>query len=162
MTPWDERPPEVAHLFNPAFCALLLRHAVKAYAKERGAGMVLGLAALVLPVLLHGRTRDALPATTGALLHIWLQANPEAQVGLTRRVRAIAPYTREAALFGLQRGVLAVSDGLLTAPKVRLRAYDPAPGSETEDCVRRAGFLGKWFAKSGSTATVLALWGLRP
>lgn len=162
MTPWDERPPEVAHLFNPAFCALILRHAVKAYAKERGDGMALGLAGLVLPVLLHGRTRDALPATTGALLHTWLQANPEVQVGLARRVRAIAPHTREAALFGLQRGVLAVSDGLLTAPAIRLRAYTPLPESEAEVSVRRAGFLGRWFAKSGSAATVLALWGLRP
>lgn len=161
MTPWDDRPPEVANLFNPAFCALLLRHAVKDYARERGEGMPLGLAALVLPVVLHGRTRDALPASTITHLHAWLEDNPEVQVGLAQRVDSMAPYTREATLFALQRRVLSVADGLLTAPSVRLQAYTPDPGSEAESCIRRAGFLGRWFAKNGSPATVLALWGLR-
>ncbi|MEL7360523.1 MAG: three component ABC system middle component [Bacteroidota bacterium] len=161
MTPWDDRPPEVAYLFNPAFCALLLRHAIKDYARERGEGMPLGLAALVLPVVLHGRTRRALPASTITHLHAWLEDNPEVQIGLAQRVESIAPHTREAILFALQRQVLTVTDGLLTAPTVRLRAYAPDLGSEAEACVRRAGFLGRWLARSGSPATILALWGLR-
>ena len=32
MLPWTQRPPE-AHLFNPAYCALLLRQAVEGYQK---------------------------------------------------------------------------------------------------------------------------------
>ena len=161
MTPWNDRPPEVANLFNPAFCALLLRHAVKDYARERGEGMPLGLVVLVLPVVLHGRTRDALPASTVTHLHAWLENNSEVQIGLAQRLESMAPYTREAVLFALQRRILSVTDGLLTAPIVRLSAYAPESGSEAEACVRRAGFLGRWLAKNGSPATVLSLWGLR-
>lgn len=163
MTSWDERPPEVAHLFNPAFCALVLREAVKAYAGEREEGMELGLLFLVLPVVLHGQTRDALPTSTATHLHAWLEATPVAQVGLARRVEAIAPHTREATLYALQRGALAVNGaGRLVPTSARLGRYRPTPESEAAECVRRAGFLGRWFARTGAPATVLTLWGIQP
>ena len=35
-------------------------------------------------------------------------------------------------------------------------------GPEVEEAVRKAAFTGRWFALSGTTATVFTLFGVRP
>jgi len=34
--------------------------------------------------------------------------------------------------------------------------------AEARECVDRAGFLGRWFAAAGTTATIYAAWGVTP
>src|SRR3712207_6440195 len=99
---WRDRPPEAAYLLHAAFCALVLRAAVHAYRAERAAGLPLPLAFLVLPIVLHKRTRSALPTTARTRLHTWLASHPEMRVGFADRVTNLVPYTREAILFGVQ------------------------------------------------------------
>lgn len=69
MLPWTQRPPE-ASLFDPAYCAVLLRQAVNGYQKTALRGLD-NAALMVSPVVLHQATRDLLPGTIATKLHFW-------------------------------------------------------------------------------------------
>ena len=163
MLLWHQRPPEVANLFNPAFCALALHNAVAGFEKKAGQGMDYGLAFLVLPVVLHRPTREALPARITSKLHAWIQAHEQVRVGLVRRVTAMVPTTREGLLFAMQRQILNVNaDGLLVTSLIQqMGSFEPPGPSDTPECLERADFLGKWFGASGSTSSILAAWGVQ-
>lgn len=166
--PWEERPTEVANLLNPAFAGASLRLALDGYAREARAGMPFELAFLVLPICLHAGTTSRLPVSPSTTpLHTWLQrdANRDVLISFAERVRSLVPYTREAILFTAQRGVVSIDDeGRLVAGSKRLRgitAYRNS-GDEVREAIRRAEFTGRWFALSGTTATIFTLFGVRP
>ncbi|BDA67679.1 hypothetical protein CAL7716_018450 [Calothrix sp. PCC 7716] len=106
MRSWQERPVEYANLFNPAFCSILLQNAIKGYQKEKKQGIPYPLLFLVLPLVLHISTRNALPKTTVTKLHIWLQKQPEVRVGFAERASYLVPYTKEALAFRMQTGII--------------------------------------------------------
>ena len=163
MIAWDERPVEIANLLNPAFCALLLRGTVLEYAKAiPTGGMDLPLAFMVLPIVLHKATREALPKTTISKFHIWFQEHQELRIGFLSRVQQQAPFTRESLQFAMQRGTLALNDhGLLIAPKYKFKKVDQTlVSAEMQYCRDRASFLGKWLGAAGSASQVLSAWGL--
>ncbi len=163
MQVWEERPREFATLLNPAFCALLLREAISGYYKEANRGMPYPLVLIVLPIVLHKGTREALPGTTRTMLHVWLQSNPAARISFAPRVRQLVPYTREALIFGIQNRVLALDDnGQLVRGQQRLRNPDWERDAEPALCRQRAGFIGRWFAQAGEATTIFAMWGIRP
>lgn len=160
-TGWERRPPEVAYLLNPAFCAVLARAGVRAYLAESKRGLPLPFIYLLLPLVLHKSTRDALPATGRTRMLTWLATSPAARVGVADRVRNVAPYTREAVLFGAQHDALRLDeDARLWPTRRRLRPYNPPESSEPARCLSRADLLGRWFARGGDPATVLAAWGV--
>ncbi|WP_020600347.1 three component ABC system middle component [Spirosoma panaciterrae] len=161
MLSWSERPVEIANLFNPAFCALLLRQAITEYEKKGGKGLDYPLVFLMLPLILHKFSRELLPATTKTKLHTWLQDHQEVRVGLDQRISSLANYTKEAIIYGLQFKLLAFDEtGALTAPKRRLPKFD-AGDSEAASCFDKAAMLGRWFVNAGNTATLLSMWGIR-
>lgn len=159
MIAWEERSVEVANLLNPAFCSLLIRDAVASYTKTSGAGIDFPLAFLILPLVLHKDTREALPRTTASKFHIWFQEHQALRIGFLERAKSLAPFTREAIMFAMQRGALAIDDqGLLIAPKYRFKS-----GTETvemQSCRDKATFLGKWLSAAGSASYVLSTWGI--
>src|SRR5689334_21046467 len=110
MLPWKQRPFELANLLNPAFCSLILYEAISAYQKKNMQGMPYALAFLILPVVLHRQTRNALPVSTNTNIHPWFQNNCEVRVGFAQRVRSMLPYTREAIIFGLQSKIIQIDD----------------------------------------------------
>src|SRR5689334_3040100 len=107
---WADRPPELAYLLNPAFCAVVLRDSVRAYRSRSMVGMPLMLTQLILPAALHKYTRSVLPRTARTRLHSWLQQYPLVRLNFTERVLALGPYTRESLLFGLQYEFVALTD----------------------------------------------------
>lgn len=161
MIAWEKRPIEIASLLNPAYCSIIVRDAVVAYGKEKGGGMDFSLAFLVLPIVLHKATREALPNTTRSKFHIWFQDHQELRIGFSERAKSLVPFTREAIIFAMQRKALQVDeDGLLIAAKLTFRNI-----SETEEmksCRKRANFLGKWLSSAGSTNLILSAWGIKP
>lgn len=160
--PWEARPPELAYLLNPAFCAVLLRAGARAHVAEMRRGLPLALAYVLLPVVLHKSTRDTLPATTRTRMLTWLATSPATRLGVADRIRSVAPYARETLLFAVRHDALTVDgDARLLPTRRRLRAYAPVEGSDAAACLRGADLLGRWFARAGDPATVLAAWGIQ-
>lgn len=159
MTDWSARPRDVAALLNPAFCGRLLQAAALDYGS---AGMPLSHLLLVLPIVLHKRTREKLPENAVASPALtWISEHPEVRVGLAERIRHLLPTTRESLLLLLANGtVRCTAEGgfVTTTSRGRSSARDT---SEIRDCIRRARFLGRWFARAGSPPTLYALLGIR-
>ena len=162
LLPWEERPVELANLLNPAFCSLLLRDAVGGYQAQASQALPYPLAYLVLPIVLYPPARDALPRTTAALLHAWIEAHPVLQVHVADRVQRMLLYSREAILFALQHDLLRVNDDGGLANGAR-RINDPYL-SQTEPaiCRKAAGLVGRWFGKVADASFILVIWGLKP
>jgi hypothetical protein len=163
---WHKRPPEEANLFNPAFLGSLLHELSKEFHKLKGSRLPLTYAALALSVVLHGPTRDRLPYSTVTSLYEWLQDNEDVLIGLAARVRGVQPYLKEALRFGLRKNTLVMSGGHsldVGDDKAHFSAgFLRDTTAETREIIDRNKFMARWFAKSGSEASVIAAWGLRP
>lgn len=159
---WDRRPPEIATLLNPAFCALLIRASAKGFALEARSGIPLPLAYLVLPLILHRPTRLALPSTLRTGFLPWIEANSFIRAGFPERMESLAPYTREAILFAVQHRSLSLSDNAELAVVPRgTRSVSEITNSETGECLMQSELMGKRFARAGETATMYAALGIR-
>lgn len=164
MTVWASRPREAAFLLNPGYCAAVLRLASDGYAKQDSAGMPFALAFLVLPTVLHGPTRNELPRSHRTSLAAWLEEHTILRVSAATRIQALVSVTQESILFGANHGLYSVASARITPATRRLKIPSAVRGatSETADVFKRAPWVGAWFAKAGSPATVLALWGVKP
>jgi hypothetical protein len=156
------RPFEEEALFNPAFLSLLLRESATQFG-ERSAGKELPavLAYLIAPVALHGPTRRVLPTHVNAQMGEWVRAHPSVLVDLPNRARSLSPLVSIAVCFALRHGVLGGGEGLLRAGTVKRRPRGMARSADVDDCLSRAGFLGRWFSEQADATTTLAIWGLR-
>ena len=160
---WPKRPIEIAHLLNPAFCSILLRESVIGCEQQAGTGMSYASSFLVLPVVLHKPTRDLLPRSIATKLHPWIQENQSVRIGFAERVRWTVPYTREALQYASSANLIDISDGgLLVSKKIKFKKLSWPKISEPSVCKTKARFVGRWFSLAGDTATLLAMWGVRP
>jgi hypothetical protein len=161
LLPWESRQPEEARLFNPAFLASLLAAAAADHERTSGEGILWALGFLVPALVLFADTRQTLPEKTNARVVNWISAQSTVRAQLVGRARALAPYVRESARFGMREGALVfVADRLvspLTAAKLRAGST-----GEAEVCIERAAFLGRWFTKVADIASVYALFGIAP
>lgn len=166
MQEWQQRPPEVAHLFNPAFCGVLIAKTVEAYSSTSGQGLPFGLAFLILPIILHPETRTSLPRGITTSLLSWIENNQVQLLGFSDRVRRLRPVTRESLTFDLTHGVLQLDDdGALILGQVRVSSTPAALRPLTPDaklCIQKSLFLGRWFAEAGTPSTIMATWGVAP
>ncbi len=160
---WSERPIEISHLLKPACCSTLLCESIAGCKQENGAGMPYSIAFLVLPVVLHKPTRDFLPKSIATKLHAWIQDNQSVRIGFAERVRWTIPYTKEGLHYASMAQLICISDdGLLVLKKKRLKKLPWPKTSEPSVCKNKAYFIGRWFSLAGDTATLLAMWGVRP
>lgn len=166
MQPWSKRAIEEANLFNPAFCVVLLAKAVEDYTKKAQQPFPFSLAFLVLPVVLHRGTRNALPGSTISSLLTWIQDHRAQLVDFPGRIKSLREITKETILFGIQHGTLAIADsgGIVVGPRKQSATAKRTNlfTDEARDCVDRAGFLGRWFAAAGTPATIYSAWGVAP
>lgn len=163
---WEQRPPEEANLFNPAFLGALVFEFVKEYEKSKPEGVPITFVLIALTVVLHNRTRSKLPSSMVSSLYSWMQEHEPTLIGFADRVSGLLPYLREALLFSLQHNTLRFGEGHLVLrgdktahfPSAFLRETTP----EIKDTVNQTKFMARWFAKSGSESSILACWGVRP
>ena len=165
LSAWDERPQDVSNLLNPSFLGLLLYRAVQGFKREAAAGMPFELIVLVLPFVLHGATRNRLPARITTSLPTWVQLNRDALLEFSKRTHALLPFTKEAISFLAERGVLVFDEN----GKIDVGASKPSSVTKyqqsTDDiaaCWKRSEFVGRWLAVAGSPTTVFMLLGIRP
>lgn len=166
LSVWDQRPREEANLFNPAFCAVILSEFVKEFQKAKGSSCPYALLFCALPIALHGKTRWALPSTTLTSLYTWRERNPEVLVGFAVRARSLRPIAQEALRFAIDRAALAFAgDGGLVRgarPLTVGKKFEDGLTVDASECVVTARMLGRWFAKAGTTSTIMAAWGVKP
>ena len=165
MEPWQERPTEVAYLLNPAFTGAIMRLAVDGYFREASSGMPFPLAFLVLPIALHKGTTDRLPIKVTFHLQQWVQENRDILITFASRMRTLVPFTREGIIFAGQRKILAFGDdGTLRSGTEKLRGITnyPQSGVNIPEILKRATFMGRWLALSGSTTTLYSVLGVTP
>jgi len=164
MKTWAERTREEAHLLNPAFCCSILSSSIRGYMSVKKAGIPFPITFLVLPIILHKPTREALPPNIRTSMATWLLENSVARVLFYERLMSLKPYTREAIQFGLLSDWLLLTDsGILETKRTEsdiTRAIQKL-NDEVRVCMMRANFLGRWFAKAGTTHMIMAFWGVR-
>jgi len=164
MKPWAQRIQEEAHLLNPAFCCLNIASASAGYSESDEQNLPFALAFMVLPIVLHRPTREALPATSRTSMPAWLQEHPEARLGFYERLMSLRPHTREALFYGLTFGWITIdSAGAIrcTARNALLNRALRSLGGDARDCVSRAKLFGKWLGTTASVETTMTLWGIR-
>ena len=161
---WSDRPLEQARLLNPAFVGTLVWSCARAYTTTADQPQPYALSFLAVPVVLHKSTRESLPTTTRTSLVSWVGENPRVIVGFAERATSLVPLVKEAVLFASNGGLLQLQESRVVAearPRSMAR-FEREASDEVKACIKKAEFLGKWFALSGDYTTVMALWGVAP
>ena len=163
-TPWTQLPTEQARLLNPAFLGLLVAECCRGYSSVRAEGMPYALAFLASPIVLHKKTRELLPRAVSTSMAAWLTENPIAEVGFSERAKTLVSSTRGALIYATNAKMIVLRDGHWVGAR-RPKGYVPfekGASDEVQKCLKKAAFLGKWFASASDSTTTLALWGVTP
>jgi hypothetical protein len=165
---WELRSFEIANLLNPAFCAVMLYDAIKGYQSENNSGCPYAILFFFLPVMLHKPIRELLPRSIATRMHPWLQKNQVVLPGFPQLLQQFNPFTKEALIFGMQRGALSAEGGQFAAvPYKKVANYVTRSDTESDwaevvTLRRRAHFVGRWFAQAGGVTSIFSWWGIRP
>jgi hypothetical protein len=150
-------------LANSAFCSAVLCEAVSGYCKENEEGMELGALYLVLPLVLPGNTRDALPNSVSTALHSWVKKNPGARIRFPASAKSLVHRTQMGIQFMLTHEVAHIyGTRLLPGPKKLLKGSWENQSEESKSCMKKATLVGKMIARSGDLGTTFMLLGVRP
>jgi len=168
MNAWKGRTHEERNLLNPAFCATLIWHAAKGASENSNAlraSLSFNEAFLILPLVLHQNTRESLPLRVSSSFPVWISANPLIVASLPERAKSLVPYTKEAIAFGSGGGIFRIEGQeihIVSEHASSIRATMRRTSAEVQQCMKKAEFLGKWFAYTGSQETIFTLLGVRP
>jgi len=162
MRKWNERPIEVAYLLNPAFCGRLLYGTIRVYNDETNRTFPFPLLYLILPLLLHKKTRQCINSRTQFLL--WIQRNEFLLVQFAERAKQLVPITNEAIEMLLQNEYISLNtSGELEVSRTK-RAISKTrfTDDEIKECINKSEHIAKWFAKAGKAETIYIALGVRP
>ena len=163
MIAWQDRAPEVSNLLNPAFCATVLYSAAKEYEKKNPAGMPYTLIYLVLPIVLHKKTRERINSVSNMIA--WLYNNSDALIGYSTRAKNLVPITNEAVEFLFAQSTINIIDNrILIATKISGKKLNEYKQSDTEirECLNKAEHVARWFTKMNSEENIYSAWGVKP
>lgn len=160
MKAWSDRPSVVAAMLNPALVTTILATAANQYHKATGRTLPWELSFIVAPLVLHRGTRQSLPHSVSTHLASWVSRSPQIRAGFPARAQGLVEPVKEGLRFGLAHGGLSIEDGGLLGRTRRPKAFQVP--SELEEVLRKSGFVGRWLAKTDSTATTFAILGVAP
>lgn len=162
MKNWDNRATEIAYLLNPAFCGRIIYHVIKTYQQESKRPMPFPLVYLILPMVLHRKTRERIKSITQ--MQIWIQRNPEMLIGFADRAQSMVPITNEAVEFLMQSGIVTLTNNaeLELAQLFKALSTTKYTNDEIKECISKSSSVAKWFAKAGTVETIYVSWGVRP
>ena len=164
MRIWQERSLITANLLNPAFCGEVLRRTVTSYNEnEKGLKFPFILSFLVLPILLHKRTRQKMPLRSSTYFHSWVEENEHLFIDFADRAKQMLPYTREAISFLMLHQALNVDEnGAMEMPHYRKIIPKGDIATEINEIYKKAELLGKWLRLTGNTQTIFMFLKIRP
>lgn len=162
MKNWENRATEIAYLLNPAFCGRIIYHAINTYQQESKRPMPFPLVYLILPMVLHRKTRERIKSVTQ--MQIWIQRNPEMLIGFADRAKNMVPITNEAVEFLMQSGIITLTNNaeLELAQLFKSLSASKYTNDEIKECISKSSSVAKWFAKAGTVETIYISWGVRP
>jgi len=159
---WSNRPNEVAYLLNPAFCGRLLHATIGEYTKKSSTEFPVPLTYLILPLVLHAKTRKAISSRT--YLTVWVERNRPLLINFPERCRDYIEITNEALEYMLQASYVVLTDsGMLTASKIPRRLNQNLnDDEEIKECVNKSRHVARWFVQAGKVENVFVTLGVRP
>jgi hypothetical protein len=156
---------EERRVLNPAFSGALIARAAMGYSGEASEGLPFIYAYLILPFVLHEETRLRLPNAIVTRLITWTERNADLVAYFPRRLNDLSPATREGLLLITTTDVASVGTrGCIivnAASRVLTKLEKTTKSNEVADCMKRAHFVGRWLATSGTIPTVLSSLGVR-
>ncbi|OEC87661.1 MULTISPECIES: three component ABC system middle component [Methanobacterium] len=164
MKPWNQRPPEEAYLFNPAFCCNILTSSIVGYMEfNNNKGMPFPLSFIILPIILHRPTRNSLPDLRTSLAP-WILKHQESRILFPERTISLKPITKEALLFGFSHKWIQLDENsnLKSNEKSKVNESMRKLKGDAYNCIKTSRFLGRWFAKAGPAQNIMTMWGVRP
>jgi len=164
MNNWKERSIITANLLNPAFCGEVIRRTIVSYNRNGDdEGFPFSLLFLILPLVLHKKTRENMPMRSSTYFHSWVEENEFLFIDFAARVRELNPFTRESLLFMLLHDAADITiDGKITIRpyrKIRPRGENL---NEVIEIYKKAELLGKWFRRTGNEQTIYMFLKIRP
>lgn len=162
MKKWESRATEIAYLLNPAFCGRIIYHVVKTYSEQTTRPMPFPLVYLILPLVLHRKTRERIKSVTQ--MQVWIQRNPDLLIGFAERTKNMVKITNEAVEFLMQSGVVVLTNNaeLELAKLFKSLSANKYTNVEIKDCIAKSSSIAKWFTKAGKVETIYTNWGIRP
>ncbi|MGE0793479.1 MAG: three component ABC system middle component [Candidatus Woesearchaeota archaeon] len=154
-------PIEIRNLFNPAFLASILAISINSYQSKSKLAFPYFLSFLIIPLILHKKTRDSIPGRANAKLHKWINENPQIQLELANRIKGLNNKIKKGILVGIQGKLFNLtSDGRLNS----LRKISPKiwnPNSEVIGICKKAHILGSLFSTMDAME-IYAILGVKP
>lgn len=165
MNSWDKRTSEERGILSPSFCSMLLWQAANGRQSDGYYPISFEESYLILPFVLHRKTREELPRSLRTSMPVWLDQYPLVRGGIASRAKLLMPFTRESLLFAGVYGFIKIDSGKVFADTKWSKAVNAVIRNSSEEvrmCSKKAEFIGRWFANTGSAATVFAILGVRP
>lgn len=162
IRPWAQRSIEQANLLNPAFLTLLCIDCIQAH---EGKDASYTLPFLVIPLALHGASRNLLPKKTTRSFSDWITSanNMTAKAGFASRARGLAPFIRESLQFAISHKLLDTTEaGHLVLGEIKTAKALKGDSLEIIEIRKASRLIAKWLSKSGSEETIMMLLGVRP
>lgn len=162
MIPWNLRPSEIASFYNPAYLGRLLREFIASYQGENPEGVTYELTFVAMPLIALKTYSASLPNSSRTPLHNWIQNNSDYKLGFASIINEFIPFVKETLIFLLQRKIIVVNEkGKLIVGPIKIKQRRPKDTDEIIFSIKKAKFVGKWFAKAGDVSTIYSLWGIR-
>ena len=164
MENWEDRSQIVANLLNPAFCGEIIRRTIAAYNNnEEEIRFPFSLLHLVLPIILHKKTRENMPQRSSTYFHSWVDENEYLFIDFACRVKELMPYTNESLKFLLLHNVANIDDhGKIEIVQYTRRNPTGDHSDEVKMIYKKAELLGKWFRLTGNEQTIYMFLKTRP
>jgi len=161
---WEDRSIITANLLNPAFCGEILRRTIENYNNNKlKVEFPFSLACLILPIVLHKKTRDFMPLRSSTYFHSWVEQNEHLFIDFPLRVRQILPFTRESLMFLLKHKAIIINE----TGHIEVNPYRKInpKGEDIEEVIEifhKAELLGKWLSLTGNAQTIFMFLKIRP
>lgn len=117
-----------------------------------------------MPISLHPTTRDRLPKTTTTSMYDWINRNQDLLIDYQVRSKNLVPYIKEALGLLLTNSSIEITrSGEIEVGKNKVNFTPKLIAECTRDMsetIVSTKMLGRWFAKAGSTSSIMATWGI--
>lgn len=164
MNNWENRSVITANLLNPAFCGEVIRRTIISYNDNNDDEIFpFSLLFLILPIVLHKKTREHMPIRSSTYFHSWVEENEFLFIDFAKRVKDLNPFTKETISFMLQHNVADITDdGKIIIRPYRKKSLRGEKFNEIIKIYKKAELLGKWLRKTGNEQTIYMFLKIRP